>query len=161
MYWEYIYYAMGYLYSVLIGYFLVLSFSRNAWAALGEMPKNEVDMPYRWTSSLSGIIDRVIYTSSLLFSAKEFIAVWLAIKVAVQRKRWEDNKDLGKARASFHIFVIGTGLSLLYGLVGGVMVGWLKDAEYIPATTLPVMLILLNLYFILVAKIEMAKSKKK
>ncbi len=161
MYWEYIYYAIGYLYSVLIGHLLVLSFSRNAWAALGEMPKNEVDMPYRWTSSLSGITDRVIYTSSLLFSAKEFIAVWLAIKVAAQWKRWEDTKDLGKARASFHIFVIGTGLSLLYGIVGGVMVGWLKDANYIPATIFPVMLILLNLYFILVTKIEAAKSKKK
>jgi hypothetical protein len=161
--WEIIiYYALGYLYSVWVGHWFVLSFSRKAWAALGEMPKNERDMPYRWTSSLSGIIDRVIYTSSLLFSAREFIAIWLAIKVAVQWKRWEDKEDLGKARASFHIFIIGTGLSLLYGIVGALIVEWLKEADYISAIAFPILLILLNLYFIKVAEINTnSKSKKK
>jgi len=59
----------------LAGHFFVLRFSRKAWSALEEIPKNEIDMPYRWTSSMAGIVDRIIYTSSLLFSAKEFIAV--------------------------------------------------------------------------------------
>lgn len=109
------------------------------------MPKNEIDMPYRWTSSLSGILDRVIYTSSLLIPAKEFIAVWLAIKVAVQWKRWDDNEDLGKACASFHIFVIGTGLSLLYGIVGALIIKWLCSQEYLPAIVVPILLVILSL----------------
>jgi hypothetical protein len=160
MRWDFICYAAGYLYSIWIGHWLVLSFSRKAWIALDEMPKGKKDMPYRWTSSLSGIIDRVIYTSSLLFSAKEFIAVWLAIKVAVQWKRWEDSKDLGKARASFHIFVIGTGLSLSYGVVGALIAEWLKNTDYVLAISVPSLLVLLNLYFIKVAEINtISKSK--
>jgi hypothetical protein len=152
MNWEFIYYILGYLYSVWVGHLLVLSFSRNAWSALGEIPKNEKDMPYRWTSSLVGIIERIIYTSSLVFGAKEFIAVWLAIKIAVQWKRWEDTKDLGKARASFHIFLIGTGLSLMYGVVGGFLIEWLRNTDYIRSIVFPIVLIALNFYFIKVAK---------
>jgi len=158
---EFIYYALGYVYSVWIGHLLLLSFSRKAWSALGEIPKNKKDMPYRWTSSLAGMIDRIIYISSFLFAAKEFIAVWLAIKVAVQWKRWEDTKDLGKARASFHIFLIGTGLSLMYGVIGGLLVEWLKNANYIFATVFPIMLILLNLYFIKVAEINSISKGEK
>ena len=156
------YYALGYFYSIFVGHWLILNFSRNAWDALGEMSENKKDMPYRWTSSLSGILDRVIYTSSLLIPAKEFIAVWLAIKVAVQWKRWDDNKDLGKARASFHIFVIGTGLSLLYGVVGALLVNWLSSKEYLPAIAVPVLLVALSLYFIKVAKTnKVSKGNKK
>lgn len=140
-----LYYAFGYFYSIFVGHWLILNFSRKAWEALGEMPKNEIDMPYRWTSSLSGILDRVIYTSSLLIPAKEFIAVWLAIKVAVQWKRWDDNEDLGKACASFHIFVIGTGLSLLYGIVGALIIKWLCSQEYLPAIVVPILLVILSL----------------
>jgi len=166
MYWELLYYAIGYFFSILAGHFFVLRFSRKAWSALEEIPKNEIDMPYRWTSSMAGIVDRIIYTSSLLFSAKEFIAVWLAFKIAVQWKRWEDKDDVGKARASFHIFLIGTGLSLMYGVVGGLIIEWLKNAkhmaDYIPAIAFPILLILLNLYFIKVAEINTnSKSRKK
>lgn len=161
MYRELLYYALGYSFSVLAGHFFVLRFSRKAWTALGEMPKNETDMPYRWTSSMAGMVDRIIYTSSLLFSAKEFIAVWLAFKIAVQWKRWEDKNDLGKARASFHIFLIGTGLSLMYGVVGGLLVKWLNNAEYMPAIAFPLTLVVFNLCVIWVAKRNTtAKSKK-
>ena len=98
----YLYYAIGYVFSVFVGHILVLRFSRKAWSSLGEIQQYHIDMPYRWTSSLVGMIDRIIFTSSLLVSAKEFIAVWLAFKIAVNWKRWEDKDNLGKARASFH-----------------------------------------------------------
>lgn len=155
-----LYYALGYFYSIFVGHWLILNFSRKAWIALGEMPKGEKDMPYRWTSSLAGILDRVIYTSSLLMPAKEFIAVWLAVKVAVQWRRWDNNKDLGKARASFHIFVIGTGLSLLYGAVGALIVKWLSHKEYLPAIAVPILLVILSLYFINVAKTNVVSKGK-
>lgn len=158
---SFLYYALGYFYSIVVGHWLILNFSKNAWEALGEIPKGEKEIPYRWTSSLSGILDRVIYTSSLLIPAKEFIAVWLAIKVAVQWKRWDDEKDLGKARASFHIFVIGTGLSLLYGVVGALIVEWLSSQEYMPAIVVPVLLVVLSLYFINVAKTKVVSKDKK
>ena len=158
----YVHYAIGYIFSIFVGHLLVWRFSRKAWSALGEIPKDEIDMPYRWTSSLAGMVDRMIFTSSLLIPAKEFIAVWLAFKIAVQWKRWEDKDDLGKARASFHIFLIGTGLSLMYGVIGALIIKWLTNAEYIPAIVFPIMLILINLYFITVAEIKGAsKSRKK
>jgi hypothetical protein len=160
MEWKLGYYALGYLYSVVIGHWFVLSFSRHAWSSLGEIPKDEKDMPYRWTSSLIGMMDRVIYTTSILFMAKEFIAVWLALKVAVQWKRWGDEKNLGKARASFHIFLIGTGLSLMYGVLGGFLGKWLNEADYLTAGITSITLVLLNLYFIQVAK-KNAPTKKK
>jgi hypothetical protein len=158
----YVDYAIGYLFSIFVGHIFVLRFSRKAWSALGEMPKDEEDMPYRWSSSLAGMVDRIIYTSSLIFLAKEFIAVWLAFKIAVQWKRWEDKNNLGKARASFHIFLIGTGLSLMYGVIGGLIVEWLKNGDYIPAIVFPTLLIVLNLYFIKVAEANtISKNKKK
>ncbi len=161
MNWELLYYAFGYLFSIVAGHVFVLQFSKKAWTALGEIPKNEVDMPYRWTSSMAGMVDRIIFTSSLLFHAKEFIAIWLAFKIAVQWKRWDDKKDLGKARASFHIFLIGTGLSLMYGVVGGLLVKWLNHADYMPAIVFPLILIAFNLFVICVAKRNTTVKSKK
>lgn len=159
---ELLYYAIGYCFSIVVGNFFVLRFSRMAWSALGEVPENAMDMPYRWTSSLAGIVERVIYTSSILFSAKEFIAVWLAFKIAAQWKRWEDKEDLNKVRAIFHVFITGTGLSLMYGVVGGLIVEWLKNGEYAPAIAFPMALILLNLLFIWIAnRNKKVVSKKK
>jgi cellobiose-specific phosphotransferase system component IIC len=106
------------------------------------------------------MVDRIIFTSSLLFSAKEFIAVWLAFKIAVQWKRWYDKDDLGKARASFHIFLIGASLSLMYGVVGGLLVKWLNQADYMSAIAFPLALIAFNLYGIWYANINITVKSK-
>jgi hypothetical protein len=149
---EIFYYVIGYLYSLILGHYLIRWFSQTAWQALGEVKDGEKDMPYRWTSSLSGLIERAIYTSSIIFGAKEFIAVWLAFKVASQWKRWEAPKDVDKSRASFHVFVIGAGLSLMYGALGGMIPLWLTNGDFWVAGLLAVGVVGLNLCFYSVAR---------
>jgi len=161
MYLDLLHYSIGYLYSIVAGHFLISWFSKTAWSVLEGNSESDKDKQQRWATALAGTIDRIIYTSSLLFAAKEFIAVWLAFKIASQWNKWDDEKEPHKARAFFHLFVIGTGFSLMYGVIGGLLVEWLQQGEYIPATAFPVALILLNLSFVLIADRSKKNTGKK
>lgn len=133
--------AIGYAYSVFIGHFLLSWFSRTARLP-GESLDDQEDITQPWTKDLVGMIDRVIYTSSILFDAKEFIVVWLAFSIAAQWKKWETARN--KTDATFNLFVIGTGLSLIHGVLGGLIANWLKSVNPVPAITATLGAIILN-----------------
>jgi F0F1-type ATP synthase assembly protein I len=111
-----------------------------------------------------GYIDRVLYTTSWIYRKYAFIGVWLAFKVA---SRWEAAKmepkseqDLGeeqntekdkklkrkrfKSYADYNAFLIGNGISLIFAVVGGAMVGWLKSdpIDLIKVILLPLIVVL-------------------
>jgi hypothetical protein len=52
-----------------------------------------------------GILERVMYTTSMLIGKPEFIGVWLVVKVVQQRRSREHN-----------VFLVGSALSLIWGV---------------------------------------------
>ena len=60
-----------------------------------------------------GIVERLLYTTAFLLNQPGFVAVWLALKVASQWKRWQ-----GEERATYNVFLIGSGLSLIMAYLG-------------------------------------------
>jgi len=71
-----------------------------------------------------GIVERLLYTTAFLVNQPGFFAVWLALKVASQWKRWG-----GDERATYNVFLIGSGLSLIMAFLGA----WVA-AGHIPLT---------------------------
>jgi hypothetical protein len=66
-------------------------------------------------SGAVGMVERLLYTGALVFGSKELIGVWLAIKVAA---RWQSSEEAKEKPDSDNIWLIGTGLSLMFGFVG-------------------------------------------
>lgn len=67
----------------------------------------------KWAPRLVGLLEAVLYPTSLLAGHGAFIGVWLALKTAGSWKRWE--KETYEGRARFQIFLLGNGLSILFG----------------------------------------------
>ena len=73
-------------------------------------------------SWLVGMIERLLYTGALVFGVKEWIGVWLAIKIAA---RWQSKGEKETEKQdSDNIWLIGTGLSVLFGWVGACIALW-------------------------------------
>lgn len=83
-------------------------------------PKREPASLPRYT----GILDRILYTSALLFGFKEFIPVWLVVKAA---RGWRVTDKEGADEIPKHIigryniFFIGNALCVIFG-VGGALI---------------------------------------
>lgn len=148
------YYFLGYLFSIGIGQFLIGVFSNAAWSAIEDKNTRPKDS-FRWTTAMVGVFERLIYTSSIVLDAKEAIAVWLAFKIAYQWRKWEgektDSASLAKGRAFYNLYLLGTGFSLAYGVLGGLLITWLKNKDFDLALVSIALLIFINLVYILIA----------
>ena len=60
-----------------------------------------------------GNVERFMYTTVFIIDQPAFVAVWLALKVASQWKRWE-----GEERATYNVFLIGSGISIIMAYLG-------------------------------------------
>lgn len=67
----------------------------------------------RGLSWVTGIVEAGLYTSALVVGAYQWIGIWLAIKVAVRWKSKDEETD-----GSIHIWLIGSGISVLFGFLG-------------------------------------------
>ena len=76
----------------------------------------------------TGILDRTLYTTALLMGFKEFIPVWLLVKVA---RGWQVPRRVKKGPvplrdvARYNIFFIGNGLCVIFGVAGALIIMWL------------------------------------
>ncbi len=105
----------------------------------GLVPKDEVKPAYHrikvgdmfprpsyWVMFVLSGFERLGYTFSVWFCVPEFIAVWLAFKVAT---RWAHKSDIEngfpykseRAAVYGNIYLIGTLLSVFFGVVGGLI----------------------------------------
>jgi len=112
-------YFIGFLFSIVGGDVLIRFILYPLYEAV-EAPK-----PYgtHWSTRVCGWVERALYTASWVLGRPEFIAVWLALKVAGTWQRW------GKQREIYNVFLVGNGLCILYGVVGGLFIegaGWQK-----------------------------------
>lgn len=156
-------YVIGYSFSLFLGGWLISIFSHKSWVAIEGLAELN-RLPFPSGSYFVGILERLIYTSSIVFGVKEFIAVWLAVKIASQWKAYEgsgsDRSSLHKARALFNVYLLGTGLSVLYGALGAQLISWLNMHEYILPLISSLTLVAVNLLFILVKNNAIATSAR-
>ncbi len=79
-----------------------------------------------------------MYTASWVLGRPEFIAVWLAMKIAGNWGRWDNHRQL------YHVFLVGNGLCILYGVVGGLFIeGAHWQQKWVPVVGLVVGTLLL------------------
>jgi len=83
----------------------------------------EHDPPTRSLSSVLGIVERGLYTVALVVGGPQWIGVWLAIKVIARWQRSE-REGVSATRAIDNIWLIGTGLSVLFGFLGACLALW-------------------------------------
>ena len=111
-----------------------------------------------------------MFIIAIQYGAYGFIGIWLALKVAAQWKRWSDTHP--KGRIAYNIFIIGSGLSVIFAIVGAKLIDWLKEyskISIIPAkdavmskiVIIPLIVILLSLLLLLFIKIYIKKEQKK
>jgi hypothetical protein len=60
-----------------------------------------------------GICERASYTAAILIGVPSWIGVWLAVKVAAQWSRWQNEE-----RSTYNLFLIGNLLSIFFGVLG-------------------------------------------
>jgi hypothetical protein len=100
------------------------------------------------SAKILGLVERCIYTISIYIQRPEFIGAWLVLKVAGQ---WGKRSDKA-GRAWFNPFLIGTGISLIYGAVGGYLISWIEGRDWQHAFTVPLTLIGASIWLMLYAR---------
>lgn len=78
-----------------------------------------------WLPITTGIVERVIYTILVgwnVSGAAGFIGAWVTIKAIGGWARWGGPKSTMYTRAVFTVGLLGSGLSAIFGLVGGLII---------------------------------------
>lgn len=157
---------IGYVFSLIIAFPLTYYFAHFLGKAINEF-QGEKEY-YRWTAALVGTIERLLYTSAVLVDQLNFIALWLAVKTVSQWRRWGEKEESSQKetnpyqeRANFNSYLINTGLSITYGVLGGKIPEWLKDNHMDFAITCGSGLVLLNIIFIGIAYFKYSKQSKR
>jgi hypothetical protein len=111
--------SISLIYVTLIAQIAILPIVRRMWSILEKEAESEgikeKVKPRTWQGMILGVIERILFLLSLISGQVQFIGLWLGLKTVSQYKRWSEN-EIG--RATFNIFLIGNGLSLLYAVAG-------------------------------------------
>jgi hypothetical protein len=154
-------FLLGYIFSVVVGYWFTKEYNSRVWEFLpllkSDKTKKKDDDLQLWASQQVGMVERFLYTSSILFAGSGLIAVWVGIKALSQWKRWEGKTHA--ERVTFNLYLVGSGLSLLYGILGAQIAIWLNGSEYLLVFLSVVGLVVLNVIFI--ARIDKEIKQKK
>jgi len=110
-------YVVGYAFTVIIGQAVIYPLMAFLLQKIGEQEQRE----FLWLAAGVGIVERVIYTTSVVLGQYELMAIWLVLKAAVEWKS-EEKRNL----SSFYVYLIGNGMSIIFGYLGGVVVLALK-----------------------------------
>ncbi|MDA8174273.1 MAG: hypothetical protein M0018_06755 [Nitrospiraceae bacterium] len=133
MWWQY---GIGYLFSVVIGHFLIYPLVDSLWNNLGwqRRPEGDLVRPVPEHHAMVGMLERGLYTSALLMGKMEFIGLWFFIKVAGNWKGFSEDREFDgvkiHGRSIFNIALIANGFSIAYGVLGGMIVNWLNAEQY-------------------------------
>ena len=113
---------LGYTVSALVGDCIVTRAVESLWRASG-INKEEYDKlrPLPPIRFWHGIMERALYTSTIVFGRPEGIAVWLAFKAVM---RWKIHEDKGARIPGSNIYMIGTALNVAFGVLGGFIANW-------------------------------------
>jgi hypothetical protein len=106
----------GFFVSVVVGDIVINPLlERWLWPQLEKHHESFKRQSHTFTRQV-GWLERALYTGAILVGAWEWVGVWLAIKIAA---RWRSNAgDSEKGVPVDNIWLIGTGLSVLFGFIG-------------------------------------------
>ena len=138
------YYIIGYLFSIIGSLLFVRIVVNTMWNEIGWEKNSGEDKlrPHAWHSRAVGTIESVLYTSSWLLEIPEFIAIWLALKVAGRWGRWERDEGKVTGRTVYNIFLIGNGLVIAFSTTGAFVTKWLLEEKAIEIYLFPIALII-------------------
>lgn len=132
--------AAGIAFAVLIGHWATSSLMRTAWGAvtarLGHARAEGLD-PHPEHPAALGMLERTLYVAAWQLGTREFLGLWLALKVAGNWKEWASGAPYGTGTVSggttFNLFLVGSGTSLAFGVAGGVITQLLDHNDWVPA----------------------------
>lgn len=97
--------------------------------------------PFNWAPRLVGIIERFLYTTAVIFNQFGLIGIWLVFKAigdwsdfSSMNKKNKDGKDdieEGTTRIRANNFLIGTGITLIFGILGGIVFRCAIDQNFL------------------------------
>ena len=121
-----IFIALGYFVSLVVGQFITARITKYLWSIaekevkdlqindMNEKPIRTSPLIARW----HGVAERFVYTSTVLLGKPEGIAFWLAFKAVM---RWKVYDDDARQIPGSAIYVVGTIVSLTFGVIGGMI----------------------------------------
>lgn len=136
-------YVLGFCFSTIVAHFLIKMNVMALWKTVD--PDSYQDSGWVTLSTIQGIVERVLYTSAMLAAQPAFIALWVALKVASQWESW-------KNKPGYNAFLVGTGLSILFGVSGAVIIAPNSNAAW-QAIAAPIALVLFSLALFLTTKL--------
>ena len=142
-------YAIGYGYALFAG-LLTARVVNSMWKLIGwKANDNEGIRRNIWEPVSVGIIERTLYVSSLILGHGVFIGFWLALKVAGRwTTPWEESTGSKKVwpvtRSAYQIFLVGSGISVLYAFVGFKLIMQIENGEFAYGFLLSVVLVAAN-----------------
>lgn len=118
------YYVAAYVLSAVLSALAIGPFVRRL---VRNDLKDDVDPGASRLSNYVGILERFMYTTSILIGRPEFIGVWLVVKVVQQRES-----------SAHNVFLVGSALSLIWGAATALLIQqFLPPFPTIPAWKLP------------------------
>lgn len=104
---------VGFAYALLVGHFVTRLVIDAAWGRTKKSDEARRDRTVH--PAMVGYIERAIVAGAVMAGRPELAAGWFVIKAAAVWKEWTNDRDV------FNVFVIGTGLSALFGSIGGLL----------------------------------------
>lgn len=120
--------AAGYFFSVIIGYWAIKQLMDAAWGTVMRRlgANTPHPNPYPEHPEAIGLLERTLYTAAWQLAVPGFVGIWLVLKVAGGWKGWTEDLSVSNARVSgrtvFNVFLLGTGTSLAYGVIGALII---------------------------------------
>ena len=138
-------YLAGFCFSIIGGAISIWVATGALWKSIGR-PRNRADEELHPDPQLPaqvGVLERSLYTASILVGKEQFIAVWLALKMIPKWSWYRPSRGNGRNgtsdttkepsdRSVFNIYLIGNGLSIAYGVAGGLIAKCLFDQPQHP-----------------------------
>lgn len=106
--WNIVVLISCYLVSLLSGKFIVGPIMGKLWKKFlpASMKRNSLLVSY------FGLIESFLYTTAILVNLKEFVPIWLALKVAGEWSQTKTETD----RPMYYLFMIGNGLQIIFAV---------------------------------------------
>ncbi len=120
-------YSVGFAFSILIGGAMIGPLVSGMQGRVSEYvhKKHKIHIsdtrPFDWFPAIFAYIEQPMYTSFVLLDKYEFIWYWLLTKMAA---RWALSKDKGDSRHRYYPVLVGTLLSVTYGVTGAKAIQW-------------------------------------
>jgi MFS family permease len=140
---------VGYAYSVVLGGVVIKWVLDRFYSGYEQGRTVE-----KWRAGVVGLVERTLYTTAFLMGIPEFIAVWLALKVAGQWERWKTDwssearsKELkakkDTSRVMYSGYLLGNALSIAFGVTGASMIQQSLSGRWQTAVALGLVLLAL------------------